>query len=359
MNLQHTASGLLAIVALASLPQLGAQSKPTAVKQDYAFEERKPVTTLEQVIDAHLDSVVKVHGASGLATIDPYASGVVVSDQGHILTLDLVMIQRGKTRVVLADGSIHVAELLPPETKLGVRLLKIDPEFITTPLKPLKIDDAIPANGNFVVSIGNCFRLAEFSEKVSATFGVVTATTRTSLRYMMRDVDYEGDLILTDAPNNPGHFGGALVTLDGRWIGLNTRMVESTETNTQISAAIPTRDVRDYVARWVDGTMPVATDDDVEKRPVDHGIRLFDSGGRKSPPAYVERVRRGSPAAAIKLKPDDLIVRLDSHSIRSCAEFRRAMSKFEPGQTIEVTYKRGRKVRRANITLGAAEEQTR
>lgn len=316
----------------------------------YAFEEREPQTLLERVIDQNLRSVVKIHGASGLSTIDPYAAGVVVSDQGHILTLDLIMVQRDKTKVVLADGSVHNATLLPPEPKLGARLLKIDPDLLDQPLQPLAITKEIPRNGTFVVSIGNCFRLAEYSEKLSATFGVVTATTRTSLRYMLRDVDYDGDLILTDAPNNPGHFGGALITLDGKWIGLNTRIVESSETNTQISAAIPTRDLEAYLARWIDGKV-VAKPDATETKPVYHGIELFDSGGRRSPPAYVERVKRGSPAAAIKLRPDDLIVRLDRYAIRSCLEFRNAMAKFRPGQKVEVTFKRGTNVRKATMTL--------
>ena len=322
----------------------------TAQGKGYAFDERKPRTTLETVVDRHLPSVVKIHGASGLSTIDPYASGVIVSEEGHILTLDLVMIQRDKTRVVLADGSVHLAELLPPEPKLGVRLLKIDTKHVTTPLKPVQPVDDIPRNGTFVVSMGNSFRLAEYSEKVSATFGVVTAKAETSLRYMMRDVDYDGELILTDAPNNPGQFGGALLTLDGKWIGLNTRVVESTETNTQISAAIPMRDIRPYLERWIEGKQP-ASDDEAEKRPVYHGIVLFDSGGRRSPPAYVERVRRKSPAAKIKLRPDDLIVRLDRFAVRSCTEFRDTMARFEPGQTIEVTFKRGAKVRKAQMVL--------
>ncbi len=79
--------------------------------KQYAFEEREPSTALERTIDRLLPSIVKVHGASGLSTIRPYASGVIVSDQGHILTLDLVMVQKGQTRVVLYDGSVHQAEL--------------------------------------------------------------------------------------------------------------------------------------------------------------------------------------------------------------------------------------------------------
>ncbi len=333
---------LLALLALVT--PLAAQGSP------YAFADRKPRTRLETLIDEKLPSLVKIHGASGLSTIDPYATGVIVSADGYVLTLDLVMIQPGQTRVVLADGSVHDAELLPPEPELGVRLLKIDTSKLKAPLVPLEPSAAIPENGTFVVSIGNCFRLAEFSEKLSATFGVVTATATTGLRYRLQDVEYDGRLILTDAPNNPGQFGGGLFTLNGDWVGLNARIVESKETNTLVSAAIPAGELKPYLDRWVRGIVP-ATPDAPPPEPGVHGIVLFDHGGRRSPPAYIERVRRGSPAREAGLKPDDLIVRIGERAIRTCAEFGDEMAKHTAGETIEITYKRGTEVHKASFVL--------
>ncbi len=319
--------------------------------EDYAFAERPPANPLEELVARTLPSVVKVHGASGLATIDAYASGVVVSEQGHVLTLDLVMIQRGQTRVVLADGSVHQAEVYPSDTRLGVRMLKIDAgDKVLRPLRlPARNDHR---HGTFLVSIGNSFRLAEFSEKLSVTFGLLTARARTGLRYRLSDVDYDGELLLTDAPNNPGHYGGALVTTAGDWVGLNTRLLESRETNTQLSAAIPTADLAAYIARFTEPTS--VADEDAEQSkppPVYHGIRLFDEGLRRSPPAYVERVERDSPGRAVGLRADDLIVRVDDFPVRTCAEFRRVMAKFAPGDTVQVTFKRGRRVLREAMTL--------
>ncbi len=333
----------------------GLRAQVQSFGEAYAFEERQPRTELERTIDRLLPSIVKVHGASGLSTIRAYASGVIVSAEGHILTLDLVMIQPGQTRVVLYDGSVHQAELLPSHDKLGLRLLKIDPEGLAQPLTPLwprKTGDL--RNGTFAISLGNAFRLAEFSEKVSATFGMVVGQTRTGLRYRLADVDYDGELILTDAPNNPGHFGGGLFTLEGEWIGLNTRIVESTETNSVISAAIPAPDLVPYLERWVlgkRGAEPVG-----EEKPVAvfHGIVLFDMGGRRSPPAYVDRVLPGSPGAKIGLKPDDMIVRLGRQAIRTCQEFRDALKKYRPGQEVEITYKRGDEIKRDTLVLEEA-----
>lgn len=319
--------------------------------QAYAFEERAPRTVLEALIDSKLPSLVKVHGASGLRTIDPFAAGVIVSREGHVLTLDLVMIQPGQTRVVLGDGSVHLAELLPPEPDLGVRLLKIDPSAVRMPLVPQEPADAVPANGVFVATIGNAFRLAEFSEKLSASFGIVSATARPGLRYRLADVAYDGRLILTDAPNNPGHFGGGMFTLDGAWVGLNARILESTETNTLVSAAIPTADLHAYLDRWVRGVIAAPADDATPPRPGHHGIRLFDQGGRRSPPAYVERVARGSPAGTLGLRPDDLIVRIGTRSIRSCAEFGEVIGAYAAGAEVELTWKRGSRVMQGTMTL--------
>jgi serine protease Do len=344
-----------------SLLLLGAAALPAQSNdfgKAYSFDERKPRTRVEQTIDKLLPSIVKVHGASGVRTIEAYGTGIVVSKQGHILTLDQVMVQKDRTRVVLYDGSVHMAELLPEEPKLGVKLLKIDPKEVEGGLVPVwpELGEG-PAfrTGTFVVSLGNCFRLAEFSEKVSATFGVVVGTASTALRYRLADVKYEGDLILTDACNNPGHQGGGLFTLDGRWIGLNLRLLDSKETNTMLSAAIPARDLLPYLDEWVNGK--VATPKVIETRkPVATGIVLFDPPGRTSPPAYVDRVLPDSPGAAIGLRPDDLIVRVDDFSIRTCRELADVLARHGPGDTVVLTWKRGNQVLNANLKLMEARQ---
>ena len=340
----------LSVAALLALP-LAARTQDFG--KAYSFAERAPATAVERTIDALLPSLVKIHGASGLATIDAYASGVLVSKEGHVLTLDQILLQKDRTRVVLYDGSVHPAELLPPDQTLGIRLLKIDPKLVQCELRPLwpAIGDAGAfRSGQFVVSLGNCFRLAEFSEKVSATFGVVVGRANTALRYRMSDVKYDGDLILTDACNNPGQYGGGLFTLDGRWIGLNMRLLDSKETNTMLSAAIPARDLLPYLDEVIHGKRREEVT--VVKEPAWFGAVLFDKAGRQSPPAYIERVVAGSPAATLGLRVDDMIVRLDDFSTRTCREYREILGKFAPGQKVKVTWKRGTQVLTGEVELG-------
>jgi S1-C subfamily serine protease len=316
-----------------------------------AFSERAPKTQVEATIERLLPSVVKVMGASGFSTIVPYAAGVIVSDRGHILTLDQVLVQKGSTRVVLYDGTVLDAQLLPEDPKLGVRLLRVDPEACKGKLAPVWPDEQQEhaRAGRFVVSIGNCFRLAEFSEKSSATFGVVVGRASTSLRFRLTDVAYDGELLLTDAANNPGHYGGGLFDLQGRWLGLNARLLESKETNTMLSAAIPARDLLPYLNEHVNGIARVEAE--VERKPVRTGIVLFRQAGRQSPPAYVDRVEKGSPAAALALRPDDLIVRIGEFPSRNCKEFDDTLLKFAPGQKALLTWKRGEKVMQGEIEL--------
>src|SRR5262249_19869073 len=248
------------------------------------------------------------------------------------------------------------AQVLPPDERLGIVMLKIDPGEVEGglhPVWPVTRDGAGDGpyfrTGQFVVSLGNCFRLAEFSEKVSATFGVVVGRANTALRYRLADVKFEGDLILTDACNNQGQYGGGLFDLQGNWIGLNTRLIESKETNTMLSAAIPSRDLLPYLDECVRGV--VRDEKQVANKPVYIGAVLFQQAGRQSPPAYVDRVIADSPAAKAGLRPDDLIVRIDEFSVRSCKELREVLAKFKPGQTVQVTYKRGTKVVQAPLVL--------
>jgi serine protease Do len=342
------------LTVLLGLAALRAQTEDFG--KAYSFAERKPSTKVEQTIDALLPSIVKIHGASGLQTINAYATGILVSKQGHVLTVDQILLQPDRTRVVLYDGSVHQAKLLPADDRLGVRLIQIDPDAVRCELRPLwpQVDTTF-RTGQFVVSLGNCFRLAEFSEKVSATFGVVVGRANTALRYRMTDVKYDGDIILTDACNNPGHYGGGLFALDGRWLGLNMRLLDSKETNTMLSAAIPVADLLPYLDEVVNRKpRPVA----VEKaEPAWLGAVLFDKAGRQSPPAYVERVLPGSPAAQLGLRNDDLIVRLGEFSTRTCREFAEILGKFAPGQSVTVTWKRGTQVMTGEVTFGKTPQE--
>jgi S1-C subfamily serine protease len=120
-----------------------------------------------------------------------------------------------------------------------------------------------------------------------------------------------------------------------------------------VSAAIPSRDLLPYLEEQILGK--VREEKPVVVKPVYTGIVLFDQPGRSSPPAYVDRAIAGSPGAAVGLRPDDMIVRIDDWSIRTCKEFHEVLKKYQPGQTAKLVYKRGTEVLEGSITF--AEEK--
>jgi len=326
--------------------------------------ERGDLPTPDPAIENHLKplfaSVVKIYGASGFAGLENYASGLVVSDKGHILAWDHAMLTNLRGQVVLADGSEHDARVVARSEELGVVLLKIDPEGIPEDvLRPLELptEPETYEPGTPVLSIGNSYRIAEFEEWLSVTLGVVVSTVRSDLRLKLQKFPFQGDVLIVDAPSNPGTQGGGLFTVDGKLIGMLTPLIESRETNTQLSVVIPAFELSAFVAQF-SGKRQLAKDIvAVQKsrkkvyKPVYTGIKLFDSGRRRSPPAYVDRVIPGSPAAKSKLRPDDLIVRINEFPVQNCVEYRRILREFGPGDRIDVTFKRGTRVDKVSIVL--------
>lgn len=322
-----------------------------------------PRADVQTRIEPLFKSVVKIHGASGLRGIPGYGTGLVVSSRGHVLTWTHVSLLQGRCRIVFEDGSVHEYVRHREHPDLGVTILKpagdLDPQKV--PFVPLELpaEKTTYEAGTPVLSVGNSFKLAEFAERVSVTFGVVVSTVRSDLRLNLRKFPFKGDVLIVDAPSNWGTQGGGLFTLDGKLIGLLTTLAESAETNTQLSLAIPAYELAAFVAQATGRrkeAVDIASKRARERRakpPVYTGIQLFEAARTLSPPAYIDRVLPRSPAAKARLRPDDLIVRVNEFPIRTCAEFRRALRNFGPGDEVDLTYKRGSRVRKVGLTLEA------
>ena len=304
-------------------------------------------------------STVKIHGASGFKGIPSYGTGIVVSKKGHILTWSHVSLIKATCRVVFGDGSVHTYQRRIEHPELGVTILEPVTSLSSKALAQIE-PMALPAervecpSGTPILAISNAFKLAEYDERLSVLFGVVVGKVRSDLRLGLRKFPFKGDVLIVDAPSGPGSHGGGLFSLDGKFIGLLTTLVESKETNTQLSVAVPAYELAAFVAQSTGDRAKAKSIVELQnkkKPPVYTGIRLFETARKVSPPAYIDRVRRGSPAAKAKLRPDDLIVRINEFPIRTCAEFRRALRHFGPGESIDVTIKRGRSVRKVAMKL--------
>src|SRR5205823_9130230 len=157
-------------------------------------------------------------------------SGVIVTNEGHIITNNHVVDQVDEIEVQLSDGRTKKAHLVGADADVDLAVLKIDEPG----LKPLKLADSDTVQaGDFVLAIGNPFGFDE-----TVTDGIISSKGRPNRSDMF------GDLIQTNAAINPGNSGGPLVNLRGEVVGINTAIISGSGGSQGIGFAIPSNTIR-------------------------------------------------------------------------------------------------------------------
>jgi serine protease Do len=275
---------------------------------------------------------VKIFGAA-IGRSPGYGTGLVVSPQGDILTAQGVHLAGDNLRVTLLDGTTHYATVKSRSDALQSAIIKIEAET------PDYFDLAAPAGaeqGDWILAVSNAFKVADGREPLSVNIGVLALRMKLDARRGFQDFPYEGEVFLYDAITaNPGAAGGAVITADGKLIGMIGRVIESKSTGTRLNYAVPS----DLLAAFVRGdeVKPMIAANPGQK--ADLGIRLFALGGRKAP-AYIDRVIPGGPAATAGLKTDDLVVTIGGQVVRDAGDFKRLMDALPIGTEVVVEVKR-------------------
>jgi len=308
----------------------------------------QPPVTLPDLCERLAPAVVQVVGAGGIRGIPSRASGVVLTREGHILTFDSIALVPDRTRVGLPGGIELPAAILARDPERCLALLKVEPP---APLRPVCLAPSgeRPGPGRLALLLAHPFGITGPGEAPAAFFGLIKARLRLDLRLKLTSFPLKEEVLLTDAPANPGAQGGGLFDLQGRLIGLAGRVVEAAETNTLVHYSLPIDILRPFLDHALHGLSPAPKEAALPRRPPYLGLVLAEFSLRGSPPAYVERVEPGSPAASAGLRPDDLIMELAGQPARSCAEFRQIANKLEPGQAVEVLFRRGARLLSARI----------
>lgn len=305
---------------------------------------------LPQLIKQCQPKMAKVIGA-GAGRVDGYASGTIVSADGLILTSQGVFLDGSQVRVELSNGKSYPATILRRNRTLQLALLKIEAD---RKLDHFKLSDQpVGEKGDWVLALSNAFKVANGSEPMSAMIGIISLRSTIEARLNDRDVAYKGPLVLIDAiTSNPGASGGAVITASGQLVGMIGRLINSSETNTRINYAVPSATLKQFVENKIDETAPeklVAGSGNSTLGQADLGIVVF-SVGSPNDPAYVDRVRRGTPAAKLRLKPDDLIVAIDGIQIGSVQEYQKVVDRLVPEVEVSIVIKRGVRLMRKEIT---------
>lgn len=333
--------------------------------------------SLTDVVDEVNPKLVKLFGFGGFKGLTHYGTGILISEDGYILTTASQMLDTSDVTVHLYNGQRMRATLVVVEPDLDAAIIKIRVENkpIDEPIgMKLPFFDALAATkrppaqtGDWVLAFSNCFEIAMRDEPMSIQRGVIAAYTKMSGRRGVFDFPYTGDVYIVDAiTNNPGAAGGALTDRKGNLLGIIGREIRNTQTFTWMNYAIPmnakldvqdkdktvTISMADFIDRGVKGTYkPLQREKPIAGPGGYHGI-VFVPNILERTPAYIEDVMPDSPAAKAGLRPDDLVSFVDGEPIISIKAFKEYMSRTRPGMTIRLEVRRGEALQPIEVTLG-------
>ena len=267
-------------------------------------------------------------------------SGVIVSPDGYIVTNNHVVEDAETIEVVLNNKKSYSAKLVGRDATTDIALLKVNANNL--PFLNYGDSDNIKI-GEWVLAIGNPFNLTS-----TATAGIISAKAR-NINIMSENMAIES-FIQTDAAVNPGNSGGALVNTKGELIGINTAIASRTGSFVGYSFAIPVNIVRKVVADLVEFG-------EVQRAYI--GIDLLDIDSdlanqlsiSKIEGVYVANVLANGAGDKAGLKAGDIITAINDTKVNSVSEFLEYLSRFRPGDRVNLSVKGGRTTKNIKLTL--------
>ncbi len=251
-------------------------------------------------------------------------SGVIVTNEGHIITNNHVVDQVDEIEVQLSDGRTKKARLVGADSQVDLAVLKIDDPGV----KPLKLADSDTVQaGDFVLAIGNPFGFDE-----TVTDGIISSKGRPNR------TDAFGYLLQTNAAINPGNSGGPLINLRGEVIGINVAIISRSGGSQGIGFAIPSNTVRTALesllkqGRIIRGYLGILT------LPLQPG-----QNGAVSEGVLVDEVMPGSPAAEAQLQKGDIIRKFNGHEVKNLPVLRSLIAQAGLNKKVELEIDRGDK----------------
>jgi len=272
-------------------------------------------------------------------------SGVIVSEDGLIVTNEHVVKQATQITVILSDGREFAAELVLDDERTDLAVLRIDPEGETLPTVDFRDSDTLEV-GDLVLAIGNPFGVGQ-----TVTLGIVSALARTQVGVS----DYSF-FIQTDAAINPGNSGGALVTADGRLVGINTAIYSRSGGSIGIGFAIPANMVQTVIAAAASGSAierPWAglrgQNVTAELAPA---LNLARPGG-----VVVNELYPDGPAERAGLRPGDVILTVGGQAVLDLKSMNYRLATLGVGKTVGVGIQRKGRELTLDLALEPAPEQ--
>lgn len=268
-------------------------------------------------------------------------SGVIIREDGYIVTNNHVVANATNVTVTLNDNKKYTAKVIGTDQATDVALIKID----ATGLPVLQFADSDKLRlGEWVLAIGS-----PLGEQLRSTItaGIVSAKGRS----MSSGGEFKIEsFIQTDAAVNPGNSGGALVNKSGELVGINTAIVSTTGSYSGYSFAIPSNIVHKVVADLIDfglvkraklGVSITAINEEMAEK-----MKLSSLEG-----VYIAEVVKGGSADKAGIKAEDIIIAIDSTKTATPQALQEKVNAFHPGDKAEVELIRGGKTLKLQVVF--------
>ena len=280
-------------------------------------------------------------------TTEPTAggSGVIISQDGYVITNNHVIEGGGRVEVSLQNKRIYKATVVGKDPYTDLALLKIE----ANGLKPLVFANSDNVQvGQWVLAVGNPFNLSS-----TVTAGIVSAKGR-DINILQGLYTIES-FIQTDAVVNPGNSGGALVNMRGELVGINAAIMSETGAYEGYSFAIPSNLVQKIMRDLKEFGMAQRALLGVRIKDVDNEIAAdFNLGNVEG--VLIRTVDAGSGAAEAGLEMNDIIIGVNGIKTASVPELQEQIARFRPGDTVALDIIRnGRNIRKGEVKLRGME----
>src|SRR6056297_1741550 len=270
-----------------------------------------------------------------------FGSGVIITDDGYIVTNNHVIEQSDEIQVVLNDKRTYTAELVGTDPGTDLALLKIDGKDL--PFISMGNSDDILV-GEWVLAVGNPFNLTS-----TVTAGIVSAKARNI--NILRDQQYPIEsYIQTDAAVNKGNSGGALVNMKSELVGINSAILSPSGSYSGYSFAIPVNIVRKVVSDIIKYGEVQRAVLGVEIRNVNKAL-VEEYNLDKIEGVFIAGVSDDGAAKEAGLKFGDVILEINEVKINSIAELTAQIGKYMPGEKVNITIKRDDKKKQIDVIL--------
>ena len=271
-------------------------------------------------------------------------SGVIISEDGYIVTNNHVIKGANEVKITMNNGKTYDTKIIGSDPTADIALLKIDAKGESLSYLPFGNSDNTKI-GEWVLAVGNPFNLTS-----TVTAGIISAKAR--------DLnEQDGNLqsfIQTDAVINPGNSGGALVNIHGELIGINTAITSQTGSYIGYGFAVTSNNARKIVE-------DILEYGDVQKAILGiSGGTLSEAGAKElgidyTQGVYISSVTKGSGAEKGGIKEGDIIKKIDGYNIRKFSDLTGYMNSKRPNDILNINVIRKGKTIEVPVTLSLHE----